>query len=57
MWGYCIEQDEEVTVSGEGHSHWWTVFYGTTEYGFAPVASFREREYADDFVKEKEKCL
>jgi hypothetical protein len=54
---YCVEQGEKVAVSGEGRSHWRTVFYGTEEYGFDPIAAFREWEDADSFVREKEKYL
>lgn len=54
MWEYQIQQDEEVTVSGEGCSHWWTVSYGNKEHGFNAIAAFREKEDADSFVKEKE---
>jgi hypothetical protein len=56
MFEYRIEQDEDVTVSAYRRDHWWTVFEGTEKYGFDAIASFREREDADNFVREKEKC-
>jgi hypothetical protein len=56
MLKYEIRQDEDVTVAAYRKDHWWTIFEGTEEYGFDAIASFREREDADNFVKEKEKC-
>jgi hypothetical protein len=57
MWEYRVQQDEKVTVSGYRRDRWWVVFYGNKEYGFDAIASFREEEDADNFVKEKEKRL
>jgi hypothetical protein len=56
MYEYEIRQDEDIPVSGGRKDHWWTVFEGTEELGFDEIASFREREDAENFVKEKEKC-
>jgi hypothetical protein len=56
MYEYEIRQDYDVTVAGYRKEYWWTVFEGTEGHGFDEIATFREREDADNFVKEKEKC-
>jgi hypothetical protein len=56
MRGYVIREDNDVVVAGYRKDRWWTVFEGTEEHGFDAIASFREREDAENFVEEKEKC-
>jgi hypothetical protein len=55
MFEYEVRQDDDVTVSRYRKDHWWTVFEGTQEHGFDAIATFREREDADNFVGAKGK--